>query len=739
MSYYNNFIRSLVPGNYAITKSMEISKVTESGTLWYTKKFLILYYYIFLSDKLYHRGYKEEIIRYFDLYISSLPKELQQYANEYFYSTNDFFNFKSDKFKFFSSFIINEFNDAKDEQVYMSYAKKLYFTLLMDSGGQRGIKKRFKHEIQQDNYIYKPDKIYDILKQCAIEEIYETKQIKDKSLKSILSVEALNKINNLLGTGNVNKMSIRQIIDNNPYTASKYKQIVNDVVAFIRNERQILYYYGFFHSKSLGAHDIEFSSLTPLGEIALSCNFYEFLVLWEHQKIKMISQPPSISINNVESDDVFLEHFDISYTPYLDILRYLKKNGSFSIREYQYIISRNKENLESEVKEFIFSSAKHHINGIEYCIESFNRNRDIEDDDGRKELLKYILGIRNDIQNDKGLNPIGCIEYNSSHVNIVQEMNHKFKTLCLIYECLNTYKLTLNKSLFSQCSNVLKEKTYGQNFNHDEYNKVKIEWDLYNMSVDFFILFGCMIAVIILENNNTINDNFILNFKNQEKILAKLLGRFPNICAIYKLNKNRIKKIVEEFSNAIQTMKYDFFTMNSIGYNNNSMNSEIPNQISNYSDLLHKLEVQSATGSLLGIIGRERNNNLISLLKLLYLEKEKSKLIKCECCGEYGFIKNNGYSYIEFHHLIPFNIAFGPDHYLNLIALCPLCHRKLHYININEKSNCYKDICNNNYLNKNIIERLNLFKQKKILRSYHIEYLLADKAISYEDYKTLIL
>ena len=35
---YNDFLESLLPGNYALTKSMELTKVQDSGTLWYTKK-----------------------------------------------------------------------------------------------------------------------------------------------------------------------------------------------------------------------------------------------------------------------------------------------------------------------------------------------------------------------------------------------------------------------------------------------------------------------------------------------------------------------------------------------------------------------------------------------------------------------------------------------------------------------------------------------------------------------------
>lgn len=732
MDIYDQFIDSLVPGNYAITKSMEISKVQESGTLWYMKKFLILYYYIFLSNKIYNKDFKDEIIYYFDYFILSLPNELQSYANQYFYSKNEFLNFKSENFKFFSSFVINEFYNEKDRMDYMNKAKKLYFTLLMNSGGQSGIKKRFKDIIQNESYVYKPDEIKNILEQCAIDEIIESGTTKDNSLKSILSKEILDIINDSIKNNHkLKKDDINTIIKSYPNKQSSYNQIFNDVVAFIRNERQILYYYGYFHSKSLGTNDMEFSSLTPLGEVAINCNYYEFLSLWEHQKIKMISQPPNISINNVQISDKFLKNFDISYTPYLDILTYLDKNKEFSTKEYQYIISRMKNNLSNAVKDFIFKKAKYCIKEIESYIKRFNRDRDIKDEDSRKELLKYILGIRNDIKNDKELNPLGCLEYSSNKVKVIDNVYPKLKILLSIYKSLNTYKLSLNEELFSKCCTVLKNKTYNNNFSLDEYNKVKIDWDLYNISIDVFVLIGCMITIVILQQKYIYKDEFTLESIDINDISEKILNLFPNICKIYKFNKVHIKHIIREFNNAISTEHYDFFTNKDIKTINTS-------EIIVHNDLLNKLKKYSENNNFISIANRERNTQLVNLLKSFYLEKENGKNIKCECCGQYGFIKENGFSYIEFHHLIPFNKAYGPDHYLNLVALCPLCHKKLHFINLNDKPNCYKDINENNYLNQNIVKRLQELNGQQILRSYHLEYLLADKAISEKEYNELI-
>ena len=113
-------------------------------------------------------------------------------------------------------------------------------------------------------------------------------------------------------------------------------------------------------------------------------------------------------------------------------------------------------------------------------------------------------------------------------------------------------------------------------------------------------------------------------------------------------------------------------------------------------------------------------------------------MLNCECCGQQTFITYNDETYLEYHHLIPFNVYDGPDHYLNIYALCPLCHRKLHYIKLNRKKELYNQISINNYAQITIVERLvNLFHAKK-LRSYQLEFLLSDYAITLNEYNNII-
>lgn len=59
---------------------------------------------------------------------------------------------------------------------------------------------------------------------------------------------------------------------------------------------------------------------------------------------------------------------------------------------------------------------------------------------------------------------------------------------------------------------------------------------------------------------------------------------------------------------------------------------------------------------------------------------------KCMICGYPGFLKKNGESYAEVHHMIELNKQ-APEtlQSWNLLVLCPLCHKKLHYADVNSE------------------------------------------------------
>ncbi|HBR4534400.1 TPA: HNH endonuclease, partial [Klebsiella pneumoniae] len=57
---------------------------------------------------------------------------------------------------------------------------------------------------------------------------------------------------------------------------------------------------------------------------------------------------------------------------------------------------------------------------------------------------------------------------------------------------------------------------------------------------------------------------------------------------------------------------------------------------------------------------------------------QKSKGV-CERCGENApFLINGDTPYLEVHHVIPLSLS-GADTISNCVALCPNCHRALHY------------------------------------------------------------
>ena len=79
---------------------------------------------------------------------------------------------------------------------------------------------------------------------------------------------------------------------------------------------------------------------------------------------------------------------------------------------------------------------------------------------------------------------------------------------------------------------------------------------------------------------------------------------------------------------------------------------------------------------------KERIKNVKTLVrnpKFARLVKEKNNFI-CEICGQKPFTKNNEMPYAEAHH--KFELAKTRiDSPEDMICVCPICHRVLHYGN----------------------------------------------------------
>ena len=232
---------------------------------------------------------------------------------------------------------------------------------------------------------------------------------------------------------------------------------------------------------------------------------------------------------------------------------------------------------------------------------------------------------------------------------------------------------------------------------------------------------------------------------NDMELLEKYLVKGKEISDGIKLKaaEDNAKKVAA--ANAKRRKKNKTIPADSQFLPNGGINSSNKNEqiIANYktqnaADLFTKIEKISASATVVSAENRERNATLVSMLKSYYLKcYSENNMLKCECCGEETFITAAGEPYVEFHHLIPFNIAYGPDHYLNLFALCPNCHRKIHFLHIDDKCGPYEDLSNNNYMHLCFTERLKTLRGQNLLKSYHLEFLLADNAITLDEYNDI--
>ena len=136
------FIENITPSNYFITKSMEISKVSNSGTLWYTKKYLVLYDAIFLSKKINTGEGITEIKNNFENYISTLPENQREEATSFFFPEHADLRGDFRTYNDFAGIVPLD----EDSHHYYATVDKYYFVYLMNTGGQSGVKAYIKEK-----------------------------------------------------------------------------------------------------------------------------------------------------------------------------------------------------------------------------------------------------------------------------------------------------------------------------------------------------------------------------------------------------------------------------------------------------------------------------------------------------------------------------------------------------------------------------------------------------------------
>lgn len=89
-----------------------------------------------------------------------------------------------------------------------------------------------------------------------------------------------------------------------------------------------------------------------------------------------------------------------------------------SVDEYKYIVSRRKHTMDETSWNDAEAEAKEKLSEIREVIKSFGRTRDLKDEDGRKELLKYILGLRSDLPLDEGRNAYNILSLSRGSIMV---------------------------------------------------------------------------------------------------------------------------------------------------------------------------------------------------------------------------------------------------------------------------------------------------------------------------------
>lgn len=227
--------------------------------------------------------------------------------------------------------------------------------------------------------------------------------------------------------------------------------------------------------------------------------------------------------------------------PYLTILSWMESKGGFSMDEYQYIISRLPAPLfdVSEIDDF-----REHLDDARKHVESFGRRSEIKTEDFRKELLKYILGLRGDLKKDRSSNPMSVCRLSGRNV-IVTDM--PFLRLVIgYYKLLSAYKSMRYGHLFDDCEAELRrqyaEREQGRSYEIDR--KIKIDWDLYNIHVDIPVMMTSMLLVAAAAK---LVDPDKADYAGAASVLGTMMPNIMKHCGFS--SKTSMKKAVERLSN----------------------------------------------------------------------------------------------------------------------------------------------------------------------------------------------
>ena len=262
-------------------------------------------------------------------------------------------------------------------------------------------------------------------------------------------------------------------------------------------------------------------------------------------------------------------------------------------------------------------------------------------------------------------------------------------------------------------------------------NSVRYDWSKYNINLE-----KVSILFLIYWGISCRQEHY--NFKLTNAQIANYFTTYKNLISKFGYNKVDFTLVMREVQSHISDN-----TLLELDQEDNDKyvlteprNINIEVSIKN----LEELSLRAFSENDYYNINRKRSSSLITSLKTYYYNnfKDSQGLISCECCSEKTFINTNNLPYLEFHHLIPFSTDNGPDHYLNLYALCSNCHSKMHHLNFSLKPALYNDLEKNNHLEKTFIERLDVLYSNGFLEAIHLDYLLKENIINNDDYEVFM-
>ena len=205
---------------------------------------------------------------------------------------------------------------------------------------------------------------------------------------------------------------------------------------------------------------------------------------------------------------------------------------------------------------------------------------------------------------------------------------------------------------------------------------VKIKWDLYNIHADRFILLSA--AALVSAVSLGFGGVWELSRERLEAIAAHASAAFGGL--FRSLGIRSAAAMRRELQKALAALGARDYSAYLAVEDAHGQPALARYRTESAAGLLERIEQLSAAAMVSPAEDRQRSAQLVNLLKSYYMRAcAENGTLRCECCGEEAFITAAGEPYVEFHHLIPFGIAYGPDHYLNLFALCPSCHRRLHF------------------------------------------------------------